>query len=81
MSYRGSPGSDRELVTWIREVNERLEKLEQGGGHSGVVSFGDTIQIGNMELTVLSGGGTDHGLIVELRNLTTGSTTRLAEIS
>jgi glyoxylase-like metal-dependent hydrolase (beta-lactamase superfamily II) len=66
---------------FVREVRDRLTALETGGGIRGVVSFGDTIQIGDVEVTVKPGGGHPDGLVITVRNLKTGETSRLATLS
>lgn len=46
MSDRRLATSDEVLKQWMRQVDDRLDRLEHQGALAGVVSFGSVIEIG-----------------------------------
>jgi predicted deacylase len=72
MAYRDIPVQGDELKQMLREIGDRLERLETGGAISGQVSFGDAIQIGDVLITILDTGS--NGRTVQFENVLTGAT-------
>jgi hypothetical protein len=76
MSDRRVSATDERMRDLLRDVLERLYRLENGGAIAGRVSFGSEIEIGGdiggVEITVSDIGG--GGKTVTFRNMTTGST-------
>lgn len=75
MSYRDQPTTEQRLEAWMREVNDRLYKLENGGATAGRISFGDTIVIGTVQVQVVPGVGLAVDLV--FTNLLTGATSTI----
>lgn len=75
MSDRRRP-TDREATSaWIRDVADRLEKLENGTGLVGPVSLSSGITIGGIEITVLPTTG--DGRKIVFTNPLTGATSTI----
>jgi hypothetical protein len=82
MSDRRTSDSDNIARDWMRRVEDRLERLENGGAVSGLISFDGAIDLGGD----LSGGGVRFDVIdtggggreVVLTNLVSGSTSTIA---
>lgn len=73
MSYRIIPTSRDGLVRLLRDILDRLERIESGNVFgNGRISFGNVIQIGDVELAVTNGVG--NARILTFRNLKNGAT-------
>lgn len=57
MSYRSLPTPDRVMRDRLRATEDRLTRLETGLNYTGLVSFGNSIQIGDVKITVSATGG------------------------
>ncbi len=76
MSFRKVPVPQTRARDQLRDIEDRLAKLERGGATAGQASFGPSIIIGGAALAVSvvvadTGGG---GKTVTFKNLATGST-------
>lgn len=63
------------LPDMLRAINDRLQRLEQGGAIAGRISFGPVIQIGDIQITIIDGAGTHR--TIEFRNLLSGATSTI----
>lgn len=76
MSYRDIPVEGEEMAGLLREILDRLERLENGGATAGIVSFGRVIQIGDVRVTVVPTTGDDRDLVFE--NVLTGASSTIS---
>lgn len=63
MSDRRVPTQDQALASILREILDRLHKVENGGAIAGQVSFGEKIQIGDVLVSVTHGAGTARNVV------------------
>lgn len=57
MSFRKTELPDRALRDVLRATEDRITRLETGLNYTGLVSFGNAIQIGDVKITVSNTGG------------------------
>jgi hypothetical protein len=69
VSFRVLPNTDEEAKGLLREILDRLDRLENGGAIAGRVSFGPVIQIGDVLVTAAT-----DGTSLTLTNVLTGDT-------
>lgn len=62
MSYRHIPPAGQEMRDFLRDIVDRLEKIERGGAIRGQVSFDSRIQIGDVQISVTDAGGGHRNL-------------------
>lgn len=75
MSDRRTPILDEALAQWMRDIEDRLRRAEQGAMFAGHVSFGPSIQIGDIQVTILKAVGTHR--TIEFKNLLSGATSTI----
>jgi hypothetical protein len=65
MSDRRTASSEEVMMAWMRDISDRVDRLEHGGAIAGAVSFGSVIEIGGdiggvlIEVIDTGGGGRD----------------------
>lgn len=72
MSDRRLPSSKDAGVSLLRDLLDRVERLEKGSNLLGLVSFGPAIRVGDVLITIVNGVGNDRK--VQFKNVITGST-------
>lgn len=60
MSDRRIAVADTALADTLRDIFDRLQRLEQGGAIAGRVSFGPEIQIGDVTIRITAGAGSQR---------------------
>lgn len=63
MSDRRTPESNDWLTAALKRIEDRLWRLENGGATAGVLSLGDTIYIGTVQIQVVETGPTSANLV------------------
>lgn len=71
MSQRRIPTADDAMAALLREILDRLDGVESLKAFAGLVSFGNTIQVGGVQIIVSGGTGAKT---VTFKNLDTGAT-------
>lgn len=71
MSFRDIPVEGDEMAGLLREILDRLDRLENGGAVAGIVSFGPVLLIGDVSVSVVNSGGLNRNLI--FKNVLTGA--------
>lgn len=71
MSERDRPTEDTRMLNWMRNIEARIERLENGGAIAGRLSLASEIQIGDVVVTIVDAGGNSR--TVRFRNSLTGS--------
>lgn len=74
-SYRDLPAGGGELRALLRDISDRLERLENGGATAGIVSFGPVILIGDVRIRIEDAGGDSREVVFE--NVLTGATSTI----
>lgn len=77
-SYRNIPTSKEALQKLLKEMLDRIERLEKGSGLQGIVSFGPVVQIGDIRLSVTNGAGNARNLVAT--NVKTGTSATIATL-
>ena len=72
MSDRRVARENDRATEWMKQVEQRLWRLENGGATAGIISVGNTFIIGNVQIQVVDAGGENVDLV--FTNLTTGAT-------
>jgi len=81
MSDRRTSDSDNIARDWMRRVEDRLDRLENGGAIAGVVSFdtgielGGELTLGGVRIDITDTGGGSREVV--FTNLVTGSTSTI----
>lgn len=75
MSDRRIAVGSTALADTLRDILDRLDRIDQGGAIAGRISFGPVIQIGDVQISILTGVGTQR--TVEFRNLLSGATSTI----
>lgn len=75
MSERRIPSTQNRSRDTLRDLEERIYRLENGGATAGLISFGDAIQVGDVEIRVTDAGGQNRNLV--FRNVLTGATSTI----
>lgn len=71
MSFRDIPIEGEEMAQLLRDMLDRLDRLENGGAIAGIVSFGRVIQVGDVRVSVVDTVGNNRDLVFE--NVLTGT--------
>lgn len=75
MSYRVLPVTEDRMQALLRNLEHRVDALENGGALRGQVSFDSAIQIGDVLITILDGVGVHR--IVQFKNVLSGATSTI----
>jgi hypothetical protein len=79
VSFRDRPQDDEALKATLRDIEDRLRKIEAGTTLTGRVSFGNTIFLagGEVQVTVTPRPGHVNGRLVVFTNTLTGATSTI----
>lgn len=75
MSFRSIPAEGDEAAHLFREILRRLDAIENGSAIAGQVSFGPTIQIGDVLVEITNGVGTHRNIV--FTNVLSGATSTI----
>lgn len=75
MSDRNLSASDKKMRDLLRDMTDRVNRLENGGALRGRVGFGEKITLADVEVAVVDTGNNSRKVI--FTNLKTGSSNEI----